>query len=75
MSADFITKLLEDGRLNVGERGHSVGTQSSDDVEHSLCNTRELQRDYKQLVKPRRPRWTPKLETIEEKGLVATRYS
>lgn len=62
---EFISKLMEDRRLNVNEIGHSVGGESADD-RRRLCNTPELQKDYSQLVKSRSQCWRPKLESIRE---------
>jgi hypothetical protein len=64
---EFISKLMEEGRLNADERGHSVGGDSADDEPGRLCNTPELQKEYAQLVKCRGQCWRPKLETIKEK--------
>jgi len=62
---EFISKLMEDGRLNADERQRSVGGDSPDD-ECRLLNTPELQKDYAQLVKCRAQCWRPKLESIKE---------
>jgi hypothetical protein len=63
---EFISKLMEDARLNADECGQSVGGDSTDDEPGRLCNTPELQKDYAQLVKCRGQCWRPKLETIKE---------
>jgi len=65
--SQFITKLMEDGRVNVDERGSTVPTASADDDDTRLCNTPELQKAYKQLVKSKGHCWEPKLESIREK--------
>jgi len=61
---EFVTKLMEDGRVNVDEGKVPVPSDFADD---ELCNTPELQKDYKQLVKSRGQCWKPKLESIREK--------
>jgi hypothetical protein len=66
VSAEFIRKLMEDRRLNIDERGHTLGMDSVDG-KPGLCNTPELQKDYEQLVTTRGKCWKPKLETIKEK--------
>lgn len=63
---EFISKLMENRRLSVGEIGHSVSTADSADSRRGLCNTPELQKDYAQLVKSRSQCWRPKLESIGE---------
>lgn len=65
VSPEFISKLMEDVRLNVDERGLSVDGDSADD-ECRLLNTPELQKDYARLVKCRAKCWRPKLESIKE---------
>lgn len=67
VSADFITKIMEDGSLNSDQRGHPVIRNSADNEKYGLCNSPELQRDYAQLVTSRGQSWKPKLETISEK--------
>jgi len=64
--SQFITKLMEDGRVHMDKRGVPVPRDSADD-EPRLCNTPELQKAYKQLVKSRVHCWRPKLESIREK--------
>jgi hypothetical protein len=56
---EFITKLMEDGRLNVDGWGHAMDKASAD-KESRLCNNLELEK----LVTSRGQWWTPKLETI-----------
>lgn len=62
---EFISKLMEDRRVNLNEIGQSVGRNSADD-RRRICNTPELQKDYAQLVKSRSQCWRPKLESIRE---------
>lgn len=64
---EFISKLMEDGRLNADQLGHSVAGDSADEELGRLCNTPELQKDYALLVRSRAQCWRPKLETIQEK--------
>jgi hypothetical protein len=63
---EFVTKLIENRKLNVDEGGRTVGRDSIDD-KRRLCNTPELQKDYEQLVKSRGHCWKPTLESIREK--------
>lgn len=62
---EFISKLMEDRRVNLNEIGQSVGRNSADYC-CRLCNTPQLQKDYAQLVKSRSQCWRPKLESIRE---------
>jgi len=66
VSAEFITKIMEDRRLNIDERERALSRDSADD-ERGLCNTPELKKQYEQLVTSRGQCWRPKLETIREK--------
>ena len=66
MCPEFISKLMEEGRLNADERDRSVGGDSIEDERVRLLNTPELEKEYAQLVKCRRHCWKPKLETIKE---------
>jgi hypothetical protein len=71
VSAEFITKLMEDGRLKADEPDHAVVKDSADDDEQcGLCNTAELRKDYAQLVTFSGQSWKPKLQTISEKQRV-----
>lgn len=68
VSEEFITKLMQDGKLNADERDHAVVRVSAEDGEQrGLCNTAELRKDYAQLVTFNGQSWKPKLETISEK--------
>jgi hypothetical protein len=72
--SEFVSKLMEDGRLNVDERGRSVnGDNSTDDEPGRLCNTPELQKDYARLVQCKAQCWRPKLETIKEKEKIGNK--
>jgi len=64
---EFITKLMEDRRVNVDERELPVTRDFADDEPYRLCNTPELKKEYKKLVKSRGHCWKPKLESIGEK--------
>ena len=67
MCPEFISKLMEEGRLNADERDRSQGRDSTDEEAGRVCNTPELEKECAQLVKCRRHCWKPKLETIKEK--------
>jgi hypothetical protein len=67
VSPQFITKIMEDGRINIDERGHAVERDSTAN-ENRLCNTPDLQKDYEKLVKPKDRSWRPKLDTIKEEN-------
>lgn len=62
---EFISKLMEDVKLNADERERSVGVDSAEN-ECRLLNTPELQKEYAQLVKSGAQCWKPKLESIRE---------
>jgi hypothetical protein len=64
VSADFITKIMNAGRLNSDEGGLAV---VRDDELRGLCNTPQLQKDYAQLVTAIEQSWKPNLESIREK--------
>jgi hypothetical protein len=57
VSDDFISHLIEE-----------EGKQHSADpvITSRVCNTQQLDKDYKQLVVTSRRHWKPKLETIKE---------
>lgn len=67
VSPQFITKIMEDGRINIDERGHAVERDSTAN-ENRLCNTPDLQKHYEKLVKPKDRSWRPKLDTIKEEN-------
>eukprot|EP01018_Ginkgo_biloba_P017868 Gb_10892 [translate_table: standard] len=71
--AEFISKLIEDGRFNDTKFGFKTTSNNSqiNDKYGLICNTPELQKDYVQLVTPRNQPWRPKLDTITERETVA----
>ena len=66
--ADFMTKIMDNGKLNSNERGNAVVGDFADDGQHGLCNTPELHKDYAQLAKAKGQSWKPELETVRENG-------
>ena len=68
LSADFMTKIMDNGRINSNEHGNVVVGDFADDGQRGLCNTPELQKDYVQLVRARGQSWKPELETVRENG-------
>ncbi|XP_057844597.2 uncharacterized protein LOC131054150 [Cryptomeria japonica] len=66
--SEFISKLIEDGRFSNKER------EISAESDQGLCNTPQLQKDYAQLVTSRNQVWKPKLDTIQEKEKLVSRF-
>lgn len=64
---EFVTKLIENSRLNVDEGGPRPKGRDYVDGKRGLCHTPELQKDYEELVKSRGHCWKPTLESIREK--------
>ncbi|XP_047053812.1 uncharacterized protein LOC124660061 [Lolium rigidum] len=66
---EFIEKVItccgaSDGAVRRGKCGVAAAAASATE----LCSTPELKRHYAQLVGPRTRTWSPRLETISERG-------
>ncbi|GKV47175.1 hypothetical protein SLEP1_g54093 [Rubroshorea leprosula] len=64
VSDEFITQLIEEGRMKAEDDNKEAEEQCSA-FRNRVCNTPQLQKDYTQLVVSR-CHWKPKLETIKE---------
>ncbi|KAH7548475.1 hypothetical protein JRO89_XS14G0140100 [Xanthoceras sorbifolium] len=61
VSDEFISQLMEEGRIKEEENEESLSSK----IKSKVCTTPQLQKDYTQLIGLSR-QWKPKLETIRE---------